>query len=46
MHEKSAIQRIYVSYLQDLSAAVKQAADDHKCLAQAMREIKLPKYEK
>ena len=29
-----------------MSAAVKQAADDHKCLAQAMREIKLPKYEK
>ena len=38
--------RAALSYLQDLSAAVKQAADDHKCLAQAMREIKLPKYEK
>ena len=36
--------RAALSYLQDLSAAVKQAADDHKCLAQAMREIKLPKY--
>ena len=35
-----------LTYLQDLSAAVKQAADDHKCLGQAMREIKLPKYEK
>jgi len=43
---QSIARRIYVSYLQDLSAAVKQAADDHKCLAQAMREIKLPKYEK
>src|SRR6201987_824667 len=38
--------RAALSYLQDLSAAVKHAADDHKCLAQAMREIKLPKYEK
>jgi glyoxylase-like metal-dependent hydrolase (beta-lactamase superfamily II) len=37
--------RAALSYLQDLSAAVKKAADDHKCLAQAMREIKLPKYE-
>jgi glyoxylase-like metal-dependent hydrolase (beta-lactamase superfamily II) len=38
--------RAALSYLQDLSAAVKRAADDHKCLLQAMREIKLPKYEK
>jgi glyoxylase-like metal-dependent hydrolase (beta-lactamase superfamily II) len=38
--------RAALSYLQDLSAAVKQAAEDHRCLAQAMREIKLPKYEK
>jgi len=38
--------RAALAYLQDLSAAVKQAADDHKCLDQAMREIKLPKYEK
>jgi glyoxylase-like metal-dependent hydrolase (beta-lactamase superfamily II) len=38
--------RAALAYLQDLSAAVKKAADDHKCLADAMREIKLPKYEK
>jgi glyoxylase-like metal-dependent hydrolase (beta-lactamase superfamily II) len=37
--------RAALAYLQDLSAAVKQAADDHKCLADAMRDIKLPKYE-
>jgi len=37
--------RAALSYLRDLSAAVKKAAEDHKCLAQAMREIKLPKYE-
>jgi TolB-like protein len=35
-----------LGYLQDLSAAVEKAADEHKCLAQAMREIKFPKYEK
>jgi hypothetical protein len=35
-----------LAYLQDLSAAVQKAADEHKCLAQATREIKLPKYEK
>jgi glyoxylase-like metal-dependent hydrolase (beta-lactamase superfamily II) len=35
-----------LAYLQDLSAAVEKAADEHKCLAQATREIKLPKYEK
>src|SRR5262252_1695147 len=38
--------RAALAYLQDLSGAVKQAADDHRCLDQAMREIKLPKYEK
>jgi glyoxylase-like metal-dependent hydrolase (beta-lactamase superfamily II) len=38
--------RAALAYLQDLSAAVKKAADDHKCLAEAMRDIKLPKYEK
>ncbi len=32
--------------LQDLSAAVKKATDEHKCLNDPMREIKLPKYEK
>jgi glyoxylase-like metal-dependent hydrolase (beta-lactamase superfamily II) len=35
-----------LSYLQDLSAAVKKAADERKCLNEAMRDIKLPKYEK
>ena len=25
---------------------MKKAADEHKCLADAMRDIKLPKYEK
>jgi len=38
--------RAALAYLQDLSAAVKKAADEHKCLAEAMRDIKLPKYEK
>jgi glyoxylase-like metal-dependent hydrolase (beta-lactamase superfamily II) len=38
--------RAALAYLQDLSAAVKKAADEHKCLADAMRDIKLPKYEK
>jgi glyoxylase-like metal-dependent hydrolase (beta-lactamase superfamily II) len=37
--------RVALAYLQDLSAAVKKAADDHKCLADATREVKLPKYE-
>ena len=37
--------RLALSYLQDLSAAVKKAADEHKCLAEATRVIKLPKYE-
>jgi len=38
--------RAALAYLQDLSAAAKRAADEHKCLADAMRDIKLPKYEK
>ncbi|MGE0736572.1 MAG: MBL fold metallo-hydrolase [Alphaproteobacteria bacterium] len=33
-------------YMTDLSAAVKQAADAGKCTDTAMKEIKLPKYEK
>jgi hypothetical protein len=37
--------RLALAYLRDLSAAVKKAADDGKCLADAMRTIKLPKYE-
>jgi glyoxylase-like metal-dependent hydrolase (beta-lactamase superfamily II) len=37
--------RTALGYLQDLSAAVKKAADEHKCLNDAMRDIKLPKYE-
>jgi hypothetical protein len=35
--------RAALAYLQGLSAAVKTAADEHKCLADAMRDIKLPK---
>jgi glyoxylase-like metal-dependent hydrolase (beta-lactamase superfamily II) len=38
--------RTALAYLQDLSAVVKKAADDHKCLNDAVRDIKLPKYEK
>jgi glyoxylase-like metal-dependent hydrolase (beta-lactamase superfamily II) len=38
--------RMALGYLQDLSAAVKKAADEHKCLNDAVRDIKLPKYEK
>ena len=34
-----------LAYLQDLSAAVKKAAEDGKCYADAMRDVKLPKYE-
>jgi glyoxylase-like metal-dependent hydrolase (beta-lactamase superfamily II) len=37
--------RAALGYLQDLSAAVKKAADDRKCLTDAMKEIRLPKYE-
>ena len=38
--------RLALSYLQDLSAAVKQAANAGRCLADAMQNIKLPKYAK
>ena len=34
-----------LSYLQDLSAAVKQAASQGKCYADAMKDVKLPQYE-
>jgi glyoxylase-like metal-dependent hydrolase (beta-lactamase superfamily II) len=37
--------RTALSYLQDLSAAVKEAAGQGKCYADAMKDIKLPKYE-
>ena len=37
--------RDMLTYLQDLSAAVKEAASQGKCYADAMRDIKLPKYE-
>jgi hypothetical protein len=37
--------RTALSYLQDLSAAVKEAASQGKCYADAMKDIKLPKYE-
>jgi len=37
--------RAALAYLQDLSAAVKKAADEGKCYNDAAREIKLPKYE-
>jgi hypothetical protein len=32
--------RAALPYLQDLSAAAKNAAEDHRCLGQAMRESK------
>ncbi len=35
-----------LAYLEDLSAAVKKAVDDGKSVADAQKEIKLPKYEK
>ena len=35
-----------LAYLQDLSAAVKKAVDEGKSVADAQKEIKLPKYEK
>jgi hypothetical protein len=38
--------RLALSYLQDLSAAVKQAANEGRRLADAMQNIKLPKYAK
>jgi glyoxylase-like metal-dependent hydrolase (beta-lactamase superfamily II) len=34
------------AYLEDLSTATKQAADAGKCFDTAMKEVKLPKYEK
>jgi len=37
--------RAMLAYLEDLSAAVKKAAEDGKCYADAMRDVKLPKYE-
>jgi glyoxylase-like metal-dependent hydrolase (beta-lactamase superfamily II) len=36
----------FLGYMQDLSAEVKKAADSGKCWDAAMREVKLPKYEK
>jgi glyoxylase-like metal-dependent hydrolase (beta-lactamase superfamily II) len=35
-----------IAYLEDLSAEVKKAADAGKCFDAAMKEVKLPKYEK
>ena len=35
-----------ITYLEDLSAEVKKAADAGKCFDTAMKEVKLPKYEK
>jgi glyoxylase-like metal-dependent hydrolase (beta-lactamase superfamily II) len=35
-----------VAYMEDLSAEVKKAADAGKCFDTAMKEVKLPKYEK
>jgi glyoxylase-like metal-dependent hydrolase (beta-lactamase superfamily II) len=36
----------HLEYMQELSAVVKKAAGDNKCIDNAMTEIKLPKYEK
>jgi glyoxylase-like metal-dependent hydrolase (beta-lactamase superfamily II) len=36
----------FLAYLQELSAEVKKAADAGKCWDTAMKEVKLPKYEK
>lgn len=36
----------HVAYLEDLSAATRKAASEGKCFDTAMKEIKLPKYEK
>ena len=38
--------RDQLAYLQDLSAAVKKAVSEGKCYADALKDIKLPKYEK
>jgi len=35
-----------IAYMEDLSAEVKKAADAGKCFDAAMKEVKLPKYEK
>lgn len=35
-----------IAYLEDLSAEVKKAADAGKCFDDAIKEVKLPKYEK
>jgi glyoxylase-like metal-dependent hydrolase (beta-lactamase superfamily II) len=35
-----------IAYMEDLSAEVKKAADAGKCIDPAMKEVKLPKYEK
>ena len=35
-----------IAYMEDLSAEVKKAADAGKCFDAAMKELKLPKYEK
>ena len=35
-----------IGYMQDLGAEVKKAAAEGKCTDTAMKEIKLPKYEK
>jgi glyoxylase-like metal-dependent hydrolase (beta-lactamase superfamily II) len=35
-----------ISYLEDLSSEVRKAADAGKCFDAAMKEVKLPKYEK
>jgi glyoxylase-like metal-dependent hydrolase (beta-lactamase superfamily II) len=37
--------RVALAYLEELSAAVKKAAEEGKCYPDAMREVKLPKYE-
>jgi glyoxylase-like metal-dependent hydrolase (beta-lactamase superfamily II) len=37
--------RNQLAYLQDLSAAVKKEVDEGKCYADAVKDIKLPKYE-
>jgi glyoxylase-like metal-dependent hydrolase (beta-lactamase superfamily II) len=36
----------HLEYMQDLSEAVRKAAPEGKCIDTAMKEIKLPKYEK
>jgi hypothetical protein len=35
-----------IGYMQDLAAEVKKAAAEGKCMDTAMKEVKLPKYEK